>query len=84
MRVVNATLRPREDCWEYLVVARNETWGREEFRVLMQKAAFPTEAEAEQAILGAPLEEVKNRLESPGEEPLDLFGTGESTGWKVV
>ena len=84
LRVVNATMHPREDCWEYLVVAKNQTWGREEFRVLMQKSAFPIEEQAEQAIMGEPLEEVKSRLDAPGEKPIDLFETDEAHSWTVL
>ena len=85
LRVVNAPLtKGYDDRWEYLVVAKNETWGREEFRVLMSKSAYASEQEAEQAILGEPLEEVKKRLDSLGEEAIDLFELDLSGAWAVV
>ena len=85
LRVVNAGLtRGDEGRWEYLVIAKNETWGREEFRVLMSRSAYTSEQEAEQAILGEPLEEVKKRLDSLGEEPIDLFEVDLSRGWAVL
>ncbi len=85
LRVVNApSTTGHDDRWEYLVVAKNETWGREEFRVLMSKSAYASEQEAEQAILGEPLEEVKKRLDSLGEEAIDLFELDLSGAWAVV
>ncbi len=85
LRVVNTPHTPgHDDRWEYLVVANNETWGREEFRVLMSKSAYPSEQEAEQAIMGEPLEEVKHRLDALGEEAIDLFDLDLSRGWAVV
>ncbi len=85
LRVVNAPpTKGHDDRWEYLVVAKNEAWGREEFRVLMSKSAYSSEQEAEQAILGEPLEEVKNRLDTLGEEAIDLFEVDLSNGWAVV
>ena len=85
LRVVNTPHTPgHDDRWEYLVVAKNEAWGREEFRVLMTKEAYPTEQAAEEAVMGEPLEEVKQRLDSLGEEAIDLFGLDLSNGWAVV
>ncbi len=85
LRVVNAPpTRGHEDRWEYLVVAKNQTWGREEFRVLMSKSAYNSEQQAEQAVLGEPLEEVKHRLDALGEEAIDLFEVDLSGGWAVV
>ncbi len=85
LRVVNAPpTKGNEDRWEYLVVAKNETWGREEFRVLMSKSSYSSEQEAEQAVLGEPLEEVKERLDSLGEAAIDLFDVGLSDGWTVL
>ena len=85
LRVVNDPLtKGYEDRWEYLVVAKNETWGREEFRVLISKSAYASEQEAERAILGEPLEEVKKRLDSLGEEAIDLFELDLSGAWAVV
>ncbi len=85
LRVVNAPLSTgHDDRWEYLIVAKNETWGREEFRVLMSKSAYASEQEAEQAILGEPLEEVKKRLDSLGEEAIDHFELDLSGAWAVV
>lgn len=85
LRVVNAPpTKGHEDRWEYLIIAENETWGREDFRVLMLKEKFASEQEAEKFILGQPLEEVKKRLDSLGEEPLDLFELDLSRGWAVM
>ena len=85
LRVVSAPpTKGHEDRWEYLAVAKNETWGREEFRVLMSKSAYSSEQEAEEAVLGAPLEEVKKRLDSLGEEAIDLFEVDLSGGWTVL
>ena len=85
LRVVNAPLtKGHEDRWEYLVVAKNETWGREEFRVLMSKSAYASEQEAERAVLGEPVEEVKKRLDALGEKTIDLFEVDLSEGWAVV
>ena len=85
LRVVNApSSTGHDDRWEYLIVAKNETWGREEFRVLMSKSAYASQQEAEQAILGGPLEEVKKRLDSLGEKPIDLFEPDLSGNWAVV
>jgi len=85
LKVVNAPLtKGHEDRWEYLIIAKNETWGREDFRVLLLKTAFGSEQEAEKFILGEPLEKVKKRLDSLGEEPLDLFELDLSKGWAVV
>ena len=85
LRVVNAPAsKGHEDRWEYLVVAKNETWGREEFRVLMSKSAYSSEQEAEEAVLEGPLEEVKERLDSLGEEAIDLFEVDLSRGWTVL
>ena len=85
LRVVNAPpTNGHEDRWEYLIIAQNEIWGREDFRVLLLKTAFASEQEAEKFILGEPLEDVKNRLDSLGEEPLDLFELDLSNGWAVV
>ncbi len=85
LRVVNApATKGHEDRWEYLVVTKNEAWGREEFRVLMSKSAYSCEQEAEQAVLGEPLEEVKKRLDSLGEEAIDLFEMDLSGGWAVL
>ncbi len=85
LRVVNAPpTKGHEDRWEYLVVAKNETWGREEFRVLMSRSAYGSEQEAEQAVLGEPLEEVKKRLDALGEEAIDLSEVDLSGGWAVV
>ena len=85
LRVVNApSTTGHDDRWEYLVVAKNETWGREEFRVLMSKSAYASEQEAEQATLGEPLEEVKKRLDSLGEKAIDLFELDLSGDWAVV
>ena len=81
LRVVNAPpTKGHEDRWEYLIIAENETWGREDFRVLMLKEKFASEQEAEKFILGQPLEEVKKRRDSLGEEPLDLFELDLSRG----
>ncbi len=85
LRVVNAPLtKGHEDRWEYFVVAKNETWGREEFRVLMSKSAYASEQEAERAILGEPVEEVKKRLDALGEKTIDLFEVDLSGGWAVL
>ena len=85
LRVVNAPLtKDYEDHWEYLVVAKNETWGREEFRVLMSKSAYSSEQDAEQAVLGEPLAEVKKRLDSLDEQAIDLFDSGLSGNWTVM
>jgi len=85
LRVVNAPLtKGHEDRWEYLVVAKNETWGREEFRVLMSKSAYASEQEAERAVLGEPVEEVKKRLDALGEKTIDLFEVDLSGGWTVL
>ena len=85
LRVVNAPLtKDREDRWEYLVVAKNESGGRKQFRVLVNKTVFGSEQEAEQFILGKPLEDVKRRLDTLGEEPIDLFELDLSQGWAVV
>ena len=85
LRVVNAPpTKGHEDRWEYLVVAKNETWGREEFRVLMSKSAYASEQEAERAVLGEPVEEVKKRLDALGEKTIDLFEVDLSGGWAVV
>ena len=84
LRVVNATMHPHEDCWEYLVIAKNETWGRQEFRVLMQKSAFGSEEQAEQAVLEEPLAEIRERLDAPGEKPIDLFESDTAQSWKVL
>ena len=65
-------------------MAENETWGREDFRVLVRKTAFGSEQEAEKFILGEPLEDVKRRLDALGEEPIDLFEVDLSQGWAVV
>ena len=85
LRVVNAPVSAgHEDRWEYLVVAKNESWGREEFRVLVKKTVFGSEEKAEEFILGEPLEDVKKRLDTLGEEPIDLFELDMSQGWAVV
>ena len=85
LRVVNAPPTPsHEDRWEYLIIAKNETWGREEFRVIMTKSAYPSQDQAEQAILAEPLDDVKQRLDSLGEEAIDLFELDLSRGWAVV
>ena len=85
LRVVNAPpANGHEDRWEYLIVANNETWGREEFRVLMSKSAYPLEQQAEEALLGEPLEDVKSRLDTIGEEAIDLFEPDLSGGWAVI
>ena len=85
LRVVNAPPTPgHEDRWEYLIIAKNETWGREEFRVIMTKSAYPSQEQAEQAILAEPLDEVKQRLDALGEEAIDLFELDLSRGWAVV
>ncbi len=85
LRVVNAPpTKGHEDRWEYLIVAKNETWGREEFRVLMSKSAYASEQEAERAVLGEPVEEVKKRLDALGEKTIDLFEVDLSGGWAVV
>ncbi len=85
LRVVNApATKGHEDRWEFLVVAKNEAWGREEFRVLMSKSAYSCEQKAEEAVLGEPLEEVKERLDSLGEEAIDLFEVDLSRGWTVL
>ena len=85
LRVVNAPpTKGHEDRWEYLVVAKNETWGREEFRVLMSKSAYASEQEAERAVLGEPVEEVKKRLDALGEKTIDLSEVDLSGGWAVV
>ena len=85
LRVVNGPpTKGHEDRWEYLIVAKNETWGREEFRVLMSKSAYASEQEAERAVLGEPVEEVKKRLDALGEKTIDLFEVDLSGGWAVV
>jgi hypothetical protein len=85
LRVVNAPpTKGHEDRWEYLIVAKNETWGREEFQVLMSKSAYASEQEAERVVLGEPVEEVKKRLDALGEETIDLFEVDLSGGWAVV
>ena len=84
LRVVDTHSPGHEDRWEYLVVAKNESWGREEFRVLVKKTAFASEKEAEEFILGEPLEDVKKRLDTLGEEPVDLFELDFSGGWAVL
>lgn len=85
LRVVNAPpTKGHEDRWEYLVIVKNETWGREEFRVLMSKSAYSSEREAEQAILSEPLEEVKQRLDALGELAIDLAEVDLSRGWTVL
>ncbi len=85
LRVVNAPpTKGHEDRWEYLVVAKNQAWGREEFRVLMSKSAYSSEQQAEQAILEEPLEEVKQRLDALGETPLDLSGPDLAGDWTVL
>ena len=85
LRVVNAPpTSGHEDRWEYLIVAKNQTWGREEFRVIMAKSAYPSQEQAEQAILNDPLQDVKQRLDSLGEEAIDLFDLDLSQGWAVV
>ena len=85
LRVVNAPqAKGHQDRWEYLIIAKNEIWGREDFRILMLKTAFGSEQEAEEFILGQPLEEVKKRLDALGEEPLDLFELDMSKGWAVM
>ena len=85
LRVVSVpAAKGHEDRWEYLVVAENEAWGREDFRVLVQKTAFGSEKEAEEFILGEPLADVKGRLDALGEEPIDLFEVDMSKGWAVV
>ena len=85
LRVVNTPAPPgHEDRWEYLVVAKNESWGREEFRVLVKKTAFSSEQEAEEFILSEPLTDVKKRLDTLGEEAIDLFELDMSNGWAVV
>ena len=85
LRVVNAhPTTGHEDRWEYLIIAKNETWGREEFRVMMSKSSYPSQPEAEQAILGEPLEEVKQRLDAMGEDAIDLAEVEISSGWTVV
>ena len=85
LRVVNAPpTKGHEDRWEYLIVAKNETWGREEFRVLMSKSAYASEQEAERAVLGEPVEEVKKRLDALGEKTIDLFEVDLSGSWAVV
>ena len=85
LRVVDApATHGHEGRWEYLVVAKNESWGREEFRVLLKKTAFASEKEAEEFVLGDPLKDVKKRLDTLGEEPIDLFELDMSQGWAVV
>lgn len=85
LRVVNApSTKGHEDRWEYLIVAKNQAWGREEFRVLMNKSAYSSEQQAEQAILGEPLEEVKQRLDALGETPIDLSGPDLAGDWTVL
>ena len=85
LRVVNAPpTKGHEDRWEYLIVAKNETWGREEFRVLMSKSTYGGEQEAERAVFGEPVEEVKKRLDALGEKTIDLFEMDLSGGWAVV
>ncbi len=85
LRVVNASpTKAHVDNWEYLVVAKNEAWGRETFRVLMSKATYPSEPEAEQAVLAEPLEEVKQRLDALGELAIDLGEVDLSSGWTVL
>ena len=66
------------------MVAKNESWGREEFRVLVKKTAFGSEKEAEEFILGDPLEDVKKRLDTLDEEAIDLFELDLSGGWAVL
>jgi len=85
LRVVNAPLTTgHEDRWEYLVVAKNEIWGREEFRVLMSKSVYASEEEAERAVLGEPVKEVKKRLDALGETTVDLFEADLSGDWAVM
>ena len=85
LRVENAPpTKGHEDRWEYLVVAKNETWGREEFRVLMSKSVYVSEQEAERAVLSEPVEEVKKRLDALGETTIDLFETDLSGDWAVL
>ena len=84
LRVVDSQHHEHEDCWEYLVVAKNETWGREEFRVVVKKTAFGDEKAAEEFILGEPLADVKKRLDTLDEEPIDLFELDLSGGWAVL
>ena len=85
LRVVNAPpTSAHENRWEYLILAKNQTWGREEFRVIMSKSAYPSQDQAEQAILADPLQEVKQRLDSLGEEAIDLFELDLSKGWAVI
>ena len=84
LRVVDVPIKQHEDQWEYLVVAKDKTGSREEFRVVFQKTAFPEAKEAENFLLNEPLEDVKQRLETLDEEPLDLFGLDMSKGWAVV
>ncbi|NIA06950.1 MAG: hypothetical protein GWP14_04795 [Actinobacteria bacterium] len=85
LRLVNAPpTKGHDDRWEYLVVAKNKSWGREEFRVLLKKTAFASEEEAQEFILGEPLEDVKKRLDTLDEDPIDLFELDMSKGWAVV
>ena len=85
LRVVNApSIEGHEDRWEYLIVAKNETWGREEFRVLMSKSTYSSEQEADQAVLAEPLEEVKQRLDALGELAIDLAEVDLTRGWTVL
>lgn len=85
LRVVSVpAAKGHDERWEYLVVAENEVWGREDFRVLVQKKALGSEKEAEEFILGEPLEDVKRRLDALGEEPIDLFEVNMARGWAVM
>lgn len=84
LRVVDAPIKKHEDLWEYLVVAKDKTGSREEFRVVFQKTVFASENEAEEFLIGEPLADVQQRLENQDEDPLDLFGLDMSNGWAVV
>ena len=85
LRVVDPPItHTHEDRWEYLVVAKNKSWGREEFRVLMKKTAFASEEDAQKFVLGEPLADIRQRLDTLGEEPIDLFELDMSQGWAVV
>ena len=50
----------------------------------MSKSAYASEQEAERAVLGEPVEEVKKRLDALGEMTIDLFEADLSGGWAVV
>ena len=50
----------------------------------MSKSAYPLEQQAEEALLGDPLDDVKSRLDTIGEEAIDLFELDLSGGWAVI